>query len=167
VNINIKTSTGSSRAAEPLRAPLVRRRGRRLLIAVGVGAGFAALAAALVLLTTGHGIKPRASAPTTAARSLPDAPKPLYAKTGVRVFGWPPVRRASYYDVRLFRAGVKIFEARTAVTRLALPPRWTLDGRRLSLRPGNYVWQVRPGFGPVGAARYGAPIVHAKLVVRN
>ena len=163
MNAKIAVSSRGSRAAAR-----VADRGRRrpLLIGSIVAVSLVALVGALVL-TRGHARDSRRPASTAAAPSRRHAPKPLYAHTEARVFGWPRVRRASSYDVRLFRAGVKIFEARTAATRLAVPRRWTFDGRRLSLRPGNYVWQVRPRFGRRRAARYGAPIVAAKLVVRR
>ena len=164
MKVKAAVSTPSSRAAASLHGPLAGWGGRRLVVAAAVGGTIAAVVAALVV-TTRHERHSRAPALTPAAHALHRDLAPVPANTRVRVFGWAPVRHAAYYDVRLFRAGAMIFEARTSATRIGIPRRWTADGRRFSLRPGRYVWQVRPGFGPRDAARYGAPVVQAKLVV--
>jgi hypothetical protein len=74
------------------------------------------------------------------------------------LFQWTPVRGAAYYNVQLYRAGIKVFSAWPARARLQLSRAWRLNGRRHRLGPGTYRWYVWPGFGRPAAARYGPAI---------
>jgi hypothetical protein len=76
-------------------------------------------------------------------------------------FGWARVPQASYYVVRFYRSGTKVFEARPRTTRLVLPRNWSLGAKQYRLRPGRYHWSVRPGFGSPSSKRIGKPIVDA------
>jgi large repetitive protein len=79
---------------------------------------------------------------------------------------WQPTRRATYYNVQLWRVEpsgqaqatrlVKVLSAWPSSARLKLKSRWTFAGKSYRLRTGRYRWYVFPGFGKRAAARYGA-----------
>ena len=77
------------------------------------------------------------------------------------------MKGASFYKVDFFRGKALVFEAFPAKARLDLPMRWTYRGRQHRLLPGAYRWQVRPGFGLRGRARYGAPVTRSVWVFRR
>jgi hypothetical protein len=77
---------------------------------------------------------------------------------------WTPVRRASYYNVQLFR-GHKLLSTWPVGSTLQLPHQWHFGGHQYSLSPGRYTWYVWPGFGELGAGRYGRLIGHGTFVV--
>jgi hypothetical protein len=64
------------------------------------------------------------------------------------------VSRASFYNVQLFRRGVKILSRWPTRARLKLRWQWTYKGKVRRLRPGQYAWAVWPGFGTKNP-RYG------------
>ena len=68
---------------------------------------------------------------------------------------WTPVRRASYYNVQLYRRGRKILSSWPARPRYQLKRRWTFGGKVRRLAPGRYRWYVWPGFGRRAQGRYG------------
>jgi hypothetical protein len=68
---------------------------------------------------------------------------------------WKRRKKASYYNVQLFRAGRKILSRWPKVNRLQLERRWRYAGRRRRLVPGRYVWYVWPGYGERSARDYG------------
>jgi HYR domain len=68
---------------------------------------------------------------------------------------WRPVRRATYYNVQVFRNGRKVLSAWPSRPRLQLHYNWTHRGRRITLKPATYVWFVWPGFGDLARAQYG------------
>jgi hypothetical protein len=71
------------------------------------------------------------------------------------VLKWTPVRRATYYNVQLFRDGKKILSAWPEKARYRLKKRWTYLGKRRRLVPGKYRWLVFPGYGPRSKGNYG------------
>jgi hypothetical protein len=71
---------------------------------------------------------------------------------------WTPVRGARYYNLQLWRRGVKILSVWPARPHYQLKRRWTYGGRRWRLEPGRYRWLVWPGFGPRSKADYGRRI---------
>jgi hypothetical protein len=89
--------------------------------------------------------------------------------TGPPLLSWTPVRRASYYNVQLYRGGKvrgrKVLSAWPAHPTLQLSRSWSFAGRRYRLRPGRYQWYVWPGFGARSAARYGRAIGSGTFVV--
>jgi hypothetical protein len=95
-------------------------------------------------------------------------PSSIYALSPARnarlrrppVLRWPPVARAAYYNVQLFRGKRKILSRWPAVNHLRLHRTWTFHGRRWRLKPGRYRWFVWPGFGSRAAHRYGPLIGH-------
>jgi hypothetical protein len=68
---------------------------------------------------------------------------------------WQPTKRASYYNVQLFRGGRQIFTAWPTHTSLKLSRSWVFQGHRYRLRAGLYSWYVWPGFGSFAQAHYG------------
>jgi hypothetical protein len=103
----------------------------------------------------------RRSAKPKTQRAIPPAAQPP------RAFAWVAVPNATYYFVQFYRGGDEIFRARPSAPRLLVPAQWTLKGHRYSLTPGRYRWSVRPGFGRQSQARYGQPVVRAKLVIQR
>jgi hypothetical protein len=71
------------------------------------------------------------------------------------VLRWSLVRRATYYNVQLWRNNRKILSTWPSRTRVALRQRWRFAGRTYRLRPGVYRWYVWPGLGSRARARYG------------
>lgn len=79
---------------------------------------------------------------------------------------WQPIRRATYYNVQLWRVEtsgqaqatrlVKILSVWPSAPRLKLRWSWTFAGQSYRLRPGSYRWYVFPGLGKRAVARYGA-----------
>lgn len=89
------------------------------------------------------------------------------AGVSARAFAWVSVPNATYYLVQFYRGRDEIFRARPSAPRLLVPAQWAFKGRRYSLTPGRYRWSVRPGFGRPSQARYGQPVVRAKLVIQR
>jgi hypothetical protein len=71
------------------------------------------------------------------------------------VLRWALVRRATYYNVQLWRNNRKILSTWPSRTRVALRQRWRFAGRTRRLTPGVYRWYVWPGLGSRARARYG------------
>jgi hypothetical protein len=78
-------------------------------------------------------------------------------------WGW--VRRASYYNVQIYRDGRKLLSRWPAGTTLLLPRSWTFDRHRYRLKPGRYRWYVWPGLGSRRADRYGRMVVSRTFTV--
>jgi hypothetical protein len=78
---------------------------------------------------------------------------------------WLPVKRASYYNVQLFR-GKLIFSAWPKRASLKLPRSWVYQGHRYRLRSGVYRWYVWPGFGRLSRAKYGRLVGHSSFAYR-
>jgi hypothetical protein len=68
---------------------------------------------------------------------------------------WKRKKKATYYNVQVFRAGKKILSRWPKANRLQLERRWRYAGRRRRLVPGRYVWYVWPGYGKRSARDYG------------
>ena len=71
------------------------------------------------------------------------------------VLRWTPVRRASYYNVQLFRNGRKVLSAWPTKSSFRLKQRWRYLGKPRRLVPGRYRWLVWPGYGPRSKSDYG------------
>jgi hypothetical protein len=81
----------------------------------------------------------------------------LAPRAGARVTSppllvWRRVRRASFYNVQLYRGRVKVLSSWPTRPRLQLRARWTYLGRQRKLTAGTYRWFVWPASG---ANRYG------------
>lgn len=68
---------------------------------------------------------------------------------------WKPVKKASYYNVQLWRGNRKILSTWPQSRRLRLHRNWTFAGAERRLTPGLYTWYVWPGYGRKAAADYG------------
>jgi hypothetical protein len=83
------------------------------------------------------------------------------------VLKWTPVRRATYYNVQLFRDGRKILSAWPEQARYQLKRRWTYRGKRRRLAPGKYRWLVFPGYGPRSKSNYGERLGPTSFRIRR
>lgn len=111
------------------------------------------------------------------APTAPAAPEPT-GKTraafspaeGARVHGpvelrWPKVAGATYYNVQLRLKGVKILSTWPATTTVTIPLSWSYGGKVHRLVPGEYRWDVWPGFKDRASATYGKLIRTSHFVV--
>jgi hypothetical protein len=100
-------------------------------------------------------------------RLIAPGPRDVIKLGHLPVFRWVVVKRATYYNVQLFRAGRKALTAWPARPRYQLQKRWKFAGKTRRLGPGRYRWIVWPGFGPRSRANYGDPIGHSTFVVKR
>jgi hypothetical protein len=82
-------------------------------------------------------------------------------------FRWTPVRRASYYNLQLFRGGRKILSVWPDEPHYRLKRRWKHAGHSHRLRSGVYRWYVWPGFGSRRERHFGRLIGRRTLRVRS
>jgi HYR domain len=88
-------------------------------------------------------------------------PSPVFSPAAGAVVHRPPlvdwmsVRRATYYNMQVWRNGRKILSVWPFESRYQLRSSWTFRGKRYSLHEGRVTVWVWPGFGPKAAARYG------------
>jgi hypothetical protein len=68
---------------------------------------------------------------------------------------WTSVRRATYYNMQLWRHGRKILSVWPFESRYRVRSTWVFRGKRYSLSEGPVTVYVWPGFGRKAAARYG------------
>jgi hypothetical protein len=78
-----------------------------------------------------------------------------FTRSNPPVLRWTPVRRATYYNVQLFRNGRKVLSAWPTEARYRVKKRWSYLGQRRRLAPGRYRWLVWPGYGPRSKSDYG------------
>jgi large repetitive protein len=81
-------------------------------------------------------------------------------------FVWVAARRATYYNVQLYRGAQKLLSAWPAKPKLAVAKRWLYQGRHFRLARGVYRWYVWPGFGARSRAAYGHLLGTATFRVR-
>ena len=132
-----------------------------LLVAVSVLAAPAALAADRSPDTAAAFASPTDTREASGPAARRAKPRRLRApRRGARVYSppvlvWARVRRATYYNVQLYRAGRKILSAWPVAHRLRLRRTWRYHSRRYRLVPARYRWYVWPGYGSRSRARYG------------
>jgi large repetitive protein len=97
--------------------------------------------------------------------SITPPPRSVLAEGERPLLGWPRVKRASYYNVQLFRGGRKILSAWPKKAHYRLKLRWTFRGERQRLTPGRYRWMVWPGFGRRSRPDFGERIVRSTFRV--
>ena len=96
---------------------------------------------------------------------------PLLApRTSAHVHGaprlkWRPVAKATYYNVQLWRRGVKVLSAWPHRANFRVRSTWTYLGRTYRLQPGTYTWYVWPGFGSLAKHRFGSLVGRSSFVV--
>jgi hypothetical protein len=79
---------------------------------------------------------------------------------------WTNVRRATYYNVQLYRDGRKVLSAWPRRPRYQIERRWRYAGRDQRLSRGRYVWYVWPGYGQQSRANYGDLVGRRAFIVR-
>jgi hypothetical protein len=79
-----------------------------------------------------------------------------------RRFAWAPSPAASAYHVEFFRGSSRVFAEETQEPQVVVPARWTFEGSRRSLLPGQYTWYVWP---IVGGRRAAAAVVQATVSI--
>jgi hypothetical protein len=104
------------------------------------------------------------------ASALPNASPLLRPALGAHVrkpplLVWKPVKRASYYNAQLVRAGKKILSSWPRKPRLKLHRRWRFNHRLRRLRPARYCWRVWPGLGARSEGRYGRRLGKSCFIV--
>jgi hypothetical protein len=157
---------------EPI--PDLRRRRPRLRLARLVSAaGLIGLGVLLTLLIgreTGPAPIRQQTQSVAAAVSPPAKPASAAAVHAPslpgQTFSWAATPGASAYEFQLFQSGERIFRARVAKPRLALPGRWRQDGRPYALVPGDYRWYVWPVSSRT-KRQSAAATVQAKLVIER
>ena len=98
----------------------------------------------------------RRSLPARSRRSTRRSTGPSSA---VRVrLAWQPAERARYYNVQLYRNGVKILSSWPQKPSFRLARTWRYLGKRRSLEPGLYRWFVWPALGTRAQPRFGRPL---------
>ncbi len=80
---------------------------------------------------------------------------------------WTANRRATYYNVQLWRGHREVLSLWPARAGLQLPYKWSFRGHHYRLRPGTYRWYVWPGYGRRSAARYGPMIGTRTFVIER
>lgn len=80
---------------------------------------------------------------------------------------WQPVARARYYNVQLYRNGVKILSSWPQRPTLRLAPTWRYLGKPQSLEPGLHRWFVWPALGTRAKPRFGRPLGSSTFTVRK
>jgi hypothetical protein len=68
---------------------------------------------------------------------------------------WEAVRRATYYNVQLYRRDRKVLTRWPRREQLQLSETWRFAGRGRRLKPGLYTWFVFPGFGDRSKRHFG------------
>ena len=81
------------------------------------------------------------------------------------LLGWTRVRRATYYNVQLFRGHRKLLSAWPSSTSFQLRASWRFAGHTRRLSPGRYRWYVWPGYGKRSTRRFGELIGSRSFVV--
>jgi hypothetical protein len=68
---------------------------------------------------------------------------------------WEGLKRATYYNVQLYRGTHKVLTRWPRTEQLQLDETWRFAGVRRRLKGGNYTWFVFPGFGERSERRFG------------
>src|SRR5581483_7079589 len=76
--------------------------------------------------------------------------------TAPPVFGWARAAKATYYNLQLYRNGVKILSVWPTGRAFALKRSWAWAGKRYTFGAGSYHWYVWPGYGRQAKRTYGA-----------
>jgi hypothetical protein len=95
----------------------------------------------------------RASAVPTSSPLLSPARRARLAQPPLLV--WESVKRATYYNVQLYRGREKILSRWPRAEEFQLSETWRFGGQRRRLKPGLYTWFVFPAFGERSDRRFG------------
>jgi len=80
---------------------------------------------------------------------------------------WRPRTSATYYNVQLWRNGVKILSRHPSLSQFRVRSSWRHEGRTYRFGAGRYRWLVWPGFGRPSAARFGRLMGYGDFRVRS
>jgi hypothetical protein len=95
----------------------------------------------------------RASAVPTSSPLLSPARRARLAQPPLLI--WESVKRATYYNVQLYRGRTKLLSRWPRAEEFQLSETWRFGGERIRLRPGKYNWFVFPAFGDRSDRRFG------------
>ena len=73
----------------------------------------------------------------------------------VPLLSWGKVKKASYYNLQLFKGKKKVMSIWPRTTKAQLPEHWKYRGRKQTLTTGLYRWYVWPGHGSMKRHKYG------------
>jgi hypothetical protein len=110
--------------------------------------------------------------PEAQAQPKPAVPSLFSPANGARITSppllrWRAVAGAAYYNVQIYRAGIKLLSTWPRTNQLRLQAQWLYNGHTFQLKPGTYQWYVWPGFGPLANAKYGKRLLQATFIVRQ
>ena len=108
---------------------------------------------------------PPSTTPQSTRPTIAPAAGSVFRANAPPMLEWPPVRRARYYNVQLFRGKRKLLSVWPAKPRYQLERSWMFQGKRRRLVPGTYRWVVWPGYGRRAKGRYGKPVVRSTFVI--
>ena len=80
---------------------------------------------------------------------------------------WKPVAKAAFYNVQLYRNGVKVMSTWPSAAQLRLARTWTYAGKRQRLAPGNYRWYVWGARGTRAKPVYGSVLGSSTFTVKR
>ena len=83
------------------------------------------------------------------------------------VLRWQPVKGATFYNVQLYRNGVKVLSTWPPKAVLKLGRSWTYAGKRQRLLPGTYRWYVWGAKGTRARPTYGRALGTSTFVVKR
>ena len=78
---------------------------------------------------------------------------------------WSSKRRARFYNVQVYRKGIKILSIWAGRARLKLHKRWRFNGRSFRLVRGSYTWLVWPAYGTRKKPNYGSLLGQSKFKI--
>lgn len=80
---------------------------------------------------------------------------------------WKAVKGATFYNVQLFRNGVKVLSTWPTATRLRLAKTWAYGGKKQRFGPGNYRWYVWGARGTRAKPVYGKVLGSSTFTVKR
>ena len=94
------------------------------------------------------------------AHAVPTSSPLLSPAKGARLekpplLDWERVKRATYYNVQLYRGHEKVLTRWPRSSELQLPEKWRFAGVRRRFGPGSFTWFVFPAFGDRSDRRFG------------
>jgi hypothetical protein len=99
--------------------------------------------------------------------------EPLYRPAaGARVRGpvrlaWQEKAGTTFYNLQLYRNGVKIMSVWPRRAGFVVPRSWRYGGKRYALEPARYVWYVWPAKGTRAQPQFGRVLGRSSFVVRG
>jgi hypothetical protein len=80
---------------------------------------------------------------------------------------WKPVAKATFYNVQLYRNGVKVLSTWPGSPRLRLSKTWKYGGKKQRFAPGNYRWYVWGARGTRAKPVYGKVLGSSTFTVKR